>query len=247
MGVDKEGVLVKKHIFLEFSLMLLVLIIISNSLAGFFGIPIYYLFYNFIFGLVLSTAVPVFYIVKHKESLASVGVKPLKARQFIVLVAFIAFSIGGQLSHIDVNKLRVDLIPICIIPMIMTTFFEEFLFRGFMQTRFEKQYGWLPAVLLSGLMFSVYHLGYSGLRDTGSLLLLFAVGIGFALSYKLSGNNLIVSYFVNLPNSILTYMLKSSQFPHFDGSTPVVAAITVILIPIVIILVKRKAELYLSD
>lgn len=237
----------RKHFFLELSLLLLVLIIISNSLAAFIGIPLYYVFYNFISGLVLCTAIPTCYIVKHKESFASIGIKPLKVRQFLVLFAFIVFSIGGQLSHTDLHKLRYDLIPVCILPMIMTTFFEEFLFRGFMQTRFEKRYGWIPAVLLSGLMFSIYHLGYPGFRNVQSLLVLLAVGIGFALSYKLSGNNLIVSYLVNLPNSILTYMLKSAQFPLFDRSTPVAAAVTVIFIPIMIISVKRKTVLHLHN
>lgn len=116
-----------------------------------------------------------------------------------------------------------------------------------MQTRLEKQYGWIPAVLLSGLMFSAYHLGYPGFRSVQSLLVLLAVGIGFALSYKLSDNNLIVSYFVNLPNSILIYMLTSAQFPHFDRSTPIAAAITVVLIPIIIIFSKRKTVLHLHD
>ena len=247
MTLGKEGFFVRKHYLLELSLLLLVLIIISNSLAAFLGIPLYYLFYNFISGIVLCTAIPTCYIVKHKESFTSIGIKPLKAKQFLVLFAFIVFSIGGQLSHTDLHKLRFDLIPVCIIPMIMTTFFEEFLFRGFMQTRFEKRYGWIPAVLLSGLMFSIYHLGYPGFRSVQSLLVLLAVGIGFALSYKLSGNNLIVSYLVNLPNSILTYMLKSAQFPHFDRSTPVAAALTVILIPIIIIFVKQKTVLHLHD
>ena len=234
----------RKHFILEFSLLLLVLIIISNSLAALLGIPLYYFFYNFISGLVLCTAIPICYIVKHKESYASIGIKPLKAKQLLVLFAFIVFSIGGQLIHTDLHKLRFDLIPVCIIPMTMTTFFEEFLFRGFMQTRFEKQYGLVPAVLLSGLMFSAYHLGYPGFRSVQSLLILLAVGFGFALSYKLSGNNLIVSYLVNLPNSILTYMLKSAQFPYFDHSTPIAAAITIVFIPIIIIFSKTFLHLH---
>lgn len=120
----------RKHFLLELSLLLLVLIIISNSLAAFLGIPLYYVFYNFISGLVLCTAIPTCYTVKHRESVASIGIKPLKARQFLVLIAFIVFSIGGQLSHTDLHKLRFDLIPICILPMIMTTFLKNFYFEG---------------------------------------------------------------------------------------------------------------------
>lgn len=219
----------KNHCFLILSFALEALIILLISLANLFGGITYYFFYNLLYGLLFSTMVPIYYTMKRNEDSASLGVKPVKLRQAIVLIAFVVFSIGGQLSHINIHRLRYDLIPVCIVPLIMTTFFEEFLYRGFMQTRFEKQYGWLPAVLLSGLFFSVYHLGYPGFRGIGDILLLFAVGTGFALSYKLSGNNLIVSYFVNLPNAILTYMLKSPQFPKFDSLTAFMASVTVVL------------------
>lgn len=73
-----------------------------------------------------------------------------------------------------------------VMPLIMTTFFEEFLFRGFFQSKFEKEFGALPAIFVSGLMFSLYHLGYPGFCSFGDILLLFAVGIGFATAYKLS-------------------------------------------------------------
>lgn len=108
------------------------------------------------------------------------------------------------------------------------------MFRGFFQTRPEKQYGTVTAILLSGLLFSLYHIGYPGFRSLPDLLLLFAVGIGFALAYKLSDNNLIAVYFVNLPNAFLTYILKSEQFPLFTESTPVFALITIVLIAIII-------------
>ena len=101
------------------------------------------------------------------------------------------------------------LLPLGIVPLIMTTFFEEFLFRGFVQSRAEQQFGCLPAILISGTMFSLYHLGYPGFRAWEDLLLLFTVGLGFAAAYRLSGNNLIVSYFVNLPNAFVTYILRS--------------------------------------
>ena len=112
----------------------------------------------------------------------------------------------------------------------MTTFFEEFLFRGFFQTRLEKAFGWPPAILISGLMFSLYHLGYPGFRTAGDLLLLAAVGVGFAAAYQLSDHNLIVSYFVNLPNAFVTYLLKFDQFPEMKMSSTVAGAVTLVLI-----------------
>ena len=39
------------------------------------------------------------------------------------------------------------LLPMGVVPLIMTTFFEEFLFRGFIQGRIEQHFGWLPAII----------------------------------------------------------------------------------------------------
>lgn len=225
----------KNYKFLLLSAVLMFLIITAISLANVAGNNYFYLFYNLIYGLLLSTALPIYFTYKEKKTFYDLGIRKLKVRQFIVLFGFVIFSIGGQLINLDITKLRFDLLPVCIAPLIMTTFFEEFLFRGFIQIRIEKILGWIPAVLISGFCFSIYHLGYPGFRDVGDLLLLFAVGIGFALSFKLSCNNLIVSYFVNLPNAFLTYVLKSAQFPKFDNLTTLFAIITILIIMIMII------------
>ena len=172
----------------------------------------------------------------------TVGIKKLGVRQFIVIIAFVVFSIGGQLIPmiIEGEQIPWNLLPIGIVPLIMTTFFEEFLFRGFIQGRIEQYFGWLPALIISGMMFSLYHLGYPGFRTLGDILLLFAVGIGFAIAYKLSNNNLLVSYFVNLPNAFVTYMLKHKQFPTMGLSSTIAAAITLMLILITFYSTKRK-------
>lgn len=57
---------------------------------------------------------------------------------------------------------------------------------------------------------------------------------GFAIAYKLSDNNLIVAYFVNLPNAFVTYMLKYNQFPTMKFSSTIAAIITVILIMLIL-------------
>ena len=126
-----------------------------------------------------------------------------------------------------------------IVPLIMTTFFEEFLFRGFFQNKFEKEFGTITAILVSGLMFSLYHVGYPRFRTFEDILLLFAVGIGFAAAYKLSGNNLIVAYFVNLPNAFVTYMLKFEQFPKMTIASTMAGIVTLCIIVVVFIVLVR--------
>ncbi|MCM1127517.1 MAG: CPBP family intramembrane metalloprotease [Lachnospiraceae bacterium] len=227
----------KKYKLLLFFIGIEIMIIVSVALANLNPAPVlYFIFYNLMYGLIFSFLIPLYYLHKEKESPASVGIKKLGVRQFVVLFCFVAFSIGGQLiPKIAVGEqLLWHLLPMGIAPLIMTTFFEEFLFRGFVQGRVEQQFGWLPAVLVSGLMFSLYHLGYPGFRSMGNILLLFGVGLGFAIAYKLSDNNLIVSYFVNLPNAFVTYMLKYNQFPTMRVSSTIAAAITVILIVLIL-------------
>jgi membrane protease YdiL (CAAX protease family) len=202
----------------------------------------YFLFYNGIYGIILSILVPVMILYKNKEDLQSVGFKRLYLRQWVVLIGFVIFSIGGQIVPLIAagTEIQWNLIQICFFPLIMTTFFEEFLIRGFIQTRTEKQFGFIIALLISGLIFSVYHIGYPGFRSVSDLLLLFAVGICFALAFKLSGNNLYVSYFVNLPNAFVTYILKTNQFPILTINSTIGAIITIILIIIIFIIFNNK-------
>lgn len=167
--------------------------------------------------------------------LAEVGFKKPGIRQWVVLAVFVVFSVGGQLIPKMAVGVQISwrLLPMGIVPLIMTTFFEEFLFRGFVQSRIERQFGWGSAILVSGAMFSLYHLGYPGFRTWADILLLFAVGVGFAAAYKLSGNNLIVSFFANLPNAFVTYILKYEQFPVMRVSSTIAAAVTLVLIGLI--------------
>lgn len=233
----------KKEKLLLFSVGIEIMLIICIALANLNSIPVlYFLFYNLMYGLIFSFFIPLYYLHKEKELPASVGIKKPGIRQFIVLACFVAFSVGGQLipKIAAGEQIPWHLLPMGIAPLIMTTFFEEFLFRGFVQSRVEQQFGLLPAILVSGLMFSLYHLGYPGFRTFGDILLLFGVGLWFAIAYMLSGNNLIVSYFVNLPNAFVTYMLKYSQFPIMKFSSTIAAIITLILIALTALKMPRN-------
>ncbi len=217
-------------------------IIVFVSIADLFDNSIYNLFYNLLYGIGVSVLLPLLILRKEKSTLDTVGIKKLGKRQFIVLFLFVAFSVGGQIipKVVSGSTIQWNVLPIAILPLIMTSFFEEFLFRGFLQPRLEKQFGAVVAIIVSGLLFALYHLGYSGFRTVSDILLLFAVGIGFAISFKLAKNNLIVSYFVNLPNAFITYILKYEQFPTMTVWSTVYAGITIILIVGLLITLKVK-------
>lgn len=210
-----------------------IMLIVCVGVANLYPKPLYYFFfYNILYGIMFSFLLPLLLLHKEENVFDFMGIKVPGKKQIFVLVIFVAFSVGGQLIPIAVNgeTFPWNVLPMGIMPLIMTTFFEEFLFRGFFQNRFEKEFGTFSAILISGLTFSLYHVGYPGFRTFGNILLLFGVGVGFAVAYKLSGNNLIVAYFVNLPNAFVTYVLKFEQFPLMSISSTIASIITLCMI-----------------
>lgn len=222
-----------------------ILVIIFVALACRFEGFAFYLFYNLFYGIAVSVSAPLFLLSKENQNLDAVGIKKLGGFQMVVLIIFVAFSVGGQLfpKIIASEQIAWEKLPVAILPLIMTTFFEEFLFRGCMQTHLEQCFGSIPAVIASELLFSFYHLGYPGFRTMSDLLLLFAVGVGFAAAFTVSGNNLIVSFFVNLPNAFVTYVLKQWQFPKMSAASSVYAGITIFFICAIIYCYRRKSLL----
>ena len=57
--------------------------------------------------------------------------------------------------------------------------------------------------------------------------------------YCISGNNLIVSFFVNLPNAFVTYILKYEQFPVMRVSSTIAAAVTLVLIGLILLVCRN--------
>lgn len=233
-----------KYRILPVSMLIILLIIVTNSIACYIDGLWYFLFYHLGYGVILSLLVPIWYVRKNEHlTYDAFGIKKVKLIGYIVILAFIAFSIGGQLINLKFKDIHFEMLPLSIAPLLMTTFFEEFLFRGFMQTRFEKAFGLIPAIILSGLAFSLYHLGYPGFRSLNEIVLLLFVGIMFALAYKLSGNNLIVSYFVNLPNAFLTYLVNYKMFPDFTPAATVISVIAIFVIIYVLITKFKKVNI----
>lgn len=54
------------------------------------------IFYNVLYGLVISTILPIFLLLIDKEDFSSVGIKKIGARQSVVLVAFVVFQLAGS-------------------------------------------------------------------------------------------------------------------------------------------------------
>ncbi|MDR3593621.1 type II CAAX endopeptidase family protein [Clostridium sp.] len=221
------------------SFTLMGMIILSVALGNFLGGIGNYFFYQIIYCVVISVCIPIYYFRKEDNGDVSLlGIKKLRFIDYAIIIGFLVFSLGGSLKSVKFQDINFALLPLSIAPLILTTFSEEFFFRGFLQIRFEKAFGTTSAIIVSGLTFGTYHLGYPGFRSIEQITTLFFVGIMFALSFKLSKNNVIVSYFVNLPNAYLQYLLKTQQFPYINF-TKQATIITIFLIVITGFIVLR--------
>ena len=131
------------------ALTLEVLLVFCIGFANLLLKPIYYFcFYNVLYGILLSFLVPLFLLRKEENVFDFLGIKSLGKKQIFILVVFIAFSVGGQIIPTAAKGeiISWNLLPMGIVPLIMTTFFEEFLFRGFFQNKFEKEFGTIIAI-----------------------------------------------------------------------------------------------------
>jgi len=237
-----------KLIFKSFSLMFI--IILTISLANFLGGIGNNFFYQIIYCLVISVCIPIYYFRKEDNGdLSLLGIKKLRFIDYVIVIGFVAFSIGGSLKNIKIENIKFGLLPLSIAPLLLTTFSEEFFFRGFLQIRFEKVFGSIPAIIASGLSFGIYHLGYPGFRSIGQIITLFFVGVMFALSFKSSKNNVIVSYFVNLPNAYMQYLLKTEQFPshNFTEQTTIITIFLIFITGFIVIKGLRNEKIKPSN
>jgi hypothetical protein len=160
-----------------------------------------------------------------------------------ILIA--ALSTGGRLMGAHIRLPDTTALLYLIACMIMSTLFEEVFFRGYLQTRFEKSFGMILAILLSGLCFALYHIGYNNVRgDASELITLFGVGVVFSISFRIT-NNIITSYIVNLPQAILTFLVEPNFIAyrvHFDGTAAIIAMITTLIGLFLIVFFSSKAH-----
>lgn len=213
----------------------------ANALASLFmETPLYVLFYQGLLVLGVCIFFPLWYVgIRNKQPLSTIGLttKGWK-RALLVGLIFVIFSVPWRIVGKGLPFPAMDILIYTSIALVMSTLFEELFFRGFLQTRFEKAFGVLPAIVLSGLTFSLYHLGYPAYRDIGPLMVLFFVGMFFAVAFRIT-NNVITSFTLNLPHAVVTFVEKQS---FFDARIAIVAFITTIIGVGLIIWIGRKGR-----
>jgi uncharacterized protein len=220
--------------------------VLFNHIADLYvSTPIFYVFYQGIFALGICIFFPLWFTaIKQKRSLSEIGITSnhwLPAVFVGIIVA--ALSTGGRIINLQIVFPGIVLFLILTTCMMMSTLFEEVFFRGFIQTRFEKSFGMIPAIIFSGLCFALYHSAQSFIGlDIRELFVLFCTGIFFSITFRIT-KNIITSYIVNLPQAILTFVGEPkfiAYSAHFNLTSAVISLITFFIGLFLIVFINTK-------
>jgi uncharacterized protein len=148
------------------------------------------LFLAFAGALVLGVVGPVYYTVwRRGRPLADLGLRRDNLRPAIAL----ALLFGGVQFALTLwgyeLPAAVDWVPLLCMSLVVGAF-EAIFFRGFIQTRLERQFGTAPGIGGAALLYGAYHLGYG----MGAEEMLFLVGLGvvYAVAFSLARNLLVL-------------------------------------------------------
>jgi len=140
--------------------------------------------------LILSTVIPAIFVKYYeKGNLANLGIHTKKIKTLIGISAF--FGIGSLFYYFQLasqqNVTLTSAITYLIYSLLML--WEVLFVYGWLQIRFEKLFGAVGGVVITGLAFALYHVGSVPAEQLLSLL---AVGIFGAVLFKLSGKSIFV-------------------------------------------------------
>jgi len=223
-----------------FSFLFFFLSILLNGLANTFkGSDMFFLFYQGLLVLGVCILLPLWYMTKTNQTFMSMGLTLSNWHKAVLYgLLFVILSLYGRFMNISIQWPESDQLIILIGTLAMASLFEEVFFRGFLQTRFEKAFGVIPAVVLSGLTFSLYHLGYPDYRNLQVLTVIFFFGLFLAITFQTT-KNVLTSFIVNLPHAVISFIENQS---FFDKNSMVISLAAMFIALLIIYKFKRSRE-----
>jgi membrane protease YdiL (CAAX protease family) len=141
-------------------------------------------------GMLLGVGGPVIYTVwlRHRP-LASLGLGVHRLRATLALGLLFAGVQGLTMFWGYRLPAPVDWVPLLVLALAVGLF-EAVFFRGFIQGRLQASFGTGPAVAGAAVLYALYHVGYG--MGLGELGFLFALGVVYAVAYRLVENVLVL-------------------------------------------------------
>lgn len=180
-----------------------------------------------------------------KRPLSDLGIKRDKLVISIVLcIVFSSIQYFLTIKNIEIPSL-VELIPL--ITMAVTVgLYENIFYRGWVQLRMEESFGILPGILLSAVIYSLYHIGYG--MPISEMFTLLIVGLVYSSIFRITSNIFILFPFLTPSGAIFTQIKDglTLPFPATYGFADIIVFCVIVLVVIHKKAKARKEDVLLS-
>jgi membrane protease YdiL (CAAX protease family) len=187
--------------------------------------------------LLLGVVLPIaFNSLARKRPLSETGItRKYWITSLILGIVFGTITYMGTLATITLPPLE-ELFPLVMMALTVGLF-ESIFFRGWVQLRFEKAFGAIPAIPIAAAFYSLYHVGYG--MNLDELWFLFLLGLSFAIAFRITKNVLVLWPFYTWLGGLFTNLSEGLSIP-FEASYGFVNVLAWMLIIIGIISWKSK-------
>ncbi len=161
--------------------------IVGQSVWGGMG---YFFLYAVLGATLFGIGIPLYWTtVIRRRPVSDLGLTARKTGLSLALqLLFAALLYTATLAKIQLPPVE-ELLPLLALALAIG-FFEAVFWRGWALLRLEDAFGFIPALLLSSLLYAAYHIGYG--MPASEMVFLFFIGIMFAVVFRLTKNILIL-------------------------------------------------------
>ena len=171
----------------------------------------YFILYGPVSLLLIGVVLPVVWnTMLRKRPLADTGITRKHALVSLALGGLLgAVTYMGTLAELELPVFD-ELFPLFMMA-ITVGLFEAVFFRGWIQLSLDRAFGAIPAVVLGAAFYSLYHIGYG--MEAEELLLLFILGITFAIAFRVTKNILVMWPFYTWIGGLYTNLEEGLSIP----------------------------------
>lgn len=177
-------------------------------------------------------------VVARKKGIDTLGIS---RRHWLVSllagVSLAGFSLWGYYCSFGISM---AVIPALIVGVY--ALWEVIFVYGWLQLRFEEAFGIIPAAILAGFCFSLYHLGY-GLYDFSGLVALFIIGLVFAIIFRFTKNILILWPFLWPVACLRGFKMGGVSLDWGDAGFSAVLFVFILILIVVFYRIEKKTQI----
>ena len=192
---------------------------------------------------VAGIVVPIVYnnLVK-KRPISEIGISKKHWKKSLLLGLIISFLLLTRPGMINITiPSFMELLPLILFEIAAGLFFAMFFF-GWVQMRFEKAFGAIPAILIAASLFSLHHIGYAGYSAyIPQIWAHFFGGMLLAIIFRITRNILILwPFFISMVG--LFYELEWGFRLPFEYTYGFIGVLALMWLFIAIVHWKQKKE-----